>query len=137
MRKGAVYGFFRDEMQTPHNYYDVIRWLFILFAIDVFSCIIFDPVGLTDNYIFGDIVEGEDVICYLFISLLPLSSLLFYKIENGLAIVQAMFLYVMLLGWFPFFVFEMLTDDWMFILCLSTVFFDYIYMYDDEDVDFR
>jgi len=105
MRKGAVYGFFRDEMQTPHNYYDVIRWLFILFAIDVFSCIIFDPVGLTDNYIFGDIVEGEDVICYLFISLLPLSSLLFYKIENGLAIVQAMFLYVMLLGWFPFFCF--------------------------------
>lgn len=127
-----VYGFFKDEMLGGHNNYDVLRWLILFFFFDIFFSFVLDPFSLTDGMLMGDLIDIEDLICYLFLSVLPLYFFVSYIRENSFAIMQAIFLYLVLFGWLPYLV-ELFFDDLFFFFFNSVIFFDYFFLYDEED----
>jgi hypothetical protein len=129
-----AYGFFKDEMQGGHDYFDVARWFFFFISFDIFCTFFLDPLFLTDNSILTDIMDGHDLICYLYLALLPLLYFLDYLRENGYAIMQGMFIYVILVGWVPYLFYDFFFDDIFFFLFGLTMFYDYFIVYEEEDI---
>lgn len=130
-----VYGFFKDEMRGGHNYYDVFIYLFIFFLIDLFVPVVLDPFFMDDNFILLDLIESADVLPFLFLTFIPLAYFLQYKLLNGYAIIQAMFLYVFLLGWIPILYEEFFIYDTFFIGIHLSVLADYLLLHDEDDLD--
>jgi len=94
-----------------------------------------EPTGPLGNVVILDLFEVYDVLPFIFLIIIPLYYYSHYRMENGYAIIQGMFLYVMLLGWVPLVFDELYYYDTFFAAVFLTLIFDYIVLYEEEEVD--
>jgi len=128
-----VYGFFNDEMRGSNDYYQVFYYMLIFLFIDIFMPIVIDPFFTSGSFLFVDVIEAADILPIFFLSLIPLTYFATYKAINGYAVVQAMFLYVVLLGWIPLFYEELFFQDSFFFFVNLLILFEYFLVNEYED----
>jgi hypothetical protein len=131
----VVYGFFRDEMRGSHNYREVFRWMCFFFFVDLIMPLLVDPFFTEGNQIIFDVIEADDILPIFFLALIPLIYFTHYKVENGFAMVQAMFLYVFLLGWLPLIFEELFFYDAFYMALFIGILIDYLILYEEDELD--
>jgi hypothetical protein len=130
-----IYGYFRDEMKAGHDYYDVIRWFFFFFFLDLIIPYIYDFFFLTDQMSLGLFIPAEDFLCYFIIFIFPFFLISHYLRENGYAAINGLALYIVLIGWIPLLISELLYDDILIFFTFSSFFIDYFFFEEEEEIE--
>jgi hypothetical protein len=130
-----IYGYFRDEMKAGHDYYDVIRWFFFFLTLDLILPYLYDLFSLTDQVALGLFIPAEDFLGYFIVFIFPFFLISQYLRENGYAAINGLVLYIVLIGWIPLLITELLNDDIFILFTFSSFFIDYFFFEDEEEVE--